>query len=519
VEKSPRHFEIVAVGITTFVMNLVGILSPSASTCSSFNDRDKMMLSHHNMSLVIDSKYTCSYACNTNSAQVKCRELHQLLGETRAWNLYQRTGAPIHVAYALGQLGDLYGTVNKNNNEKIVKWTSIASICIANWTGRDILSMPISYSEASWTGMFDFRSGTWDEECLSLLPVSCRDALPDVGEEVLEGLSDVYQKRWPEFRKDCKFVLGCGDGACANIGSKCTSVDRIAVTIGTSAAARLLLRLPLVFKDNKGCSSNNGVCNTVSNSDASLDEIPMGLFCYRIDQNHVLLGGALTDGGSVIAWLRKLLNLNSENEYEECQQKAFIQYMTKSAIGAAVTATATDSHENDAAVNSSKVLTFLPFLSGERSTGFRVGATGCISGILRSTTSVDLLQECLESVVLRIHAILELFQKAVMFDDVCSPTTIVASGNALEKNELWRKMLADCSNMTVVLDENTHEGTSRGAAIMVANALVDSYITEIPKEKLSISHQSIPDQSYRRYWHVKKEIQNKLIDTIESTWK
>lgn len=31
--------------------------------------------------------------------------------------------------------------------------------------------------------------------------------------------------------------------------------------------------------------------------------MPFGLWCYRIDRHRLLLGGALTDGGSVIKWL------------------------------------------------------------------------------------------------------------------------------------------------------------------------------------------------------------------------
>jgi gluconokinase len=83
----------------------------------------------------------------------------------------------------------------------------------------------------------------------------------------------------PELRT-AQLFLGIGDGACANIGSKCLTGSRIAVTIGTSAAAWVCLR--------SGLSS-------------SIITVPNGLFCYRVDKSHILVGGgALTDGGSVI---------------------------------------------------------------------------------------------------------------------------------------------------------------------------------------------------------------------------
>ncbi len=60
-----------------------------------------------------------------------------------------------------------------------------------------------------------------------------------------------------------KIYLGIGDGACANIGSGSVDDTTIAVTVGTSAAVRMVVdRMPSVDY----FSSNTG------------------LFCYRIDK-------------------------------------------------------------------------------------------------------------------------------------------------------------------------------------------------------------------------------------------
>ena len=37
--------------------------------------------------------------------------------------------------------------------------------------------------------------------------------------------------------------------------------------------------------------------------------VPKGLWCYRLDKKRVILGGSLTDGGSVFEWFRKTLAL------------------------------------------------------------------------------------------------------------------------------------------------------------------------------------------------------------------
>ena len=501
-----QSFFVKGVGITTFVMNLIGV-NASGELC--------------------DESCTLSYACSSPGVQKQCILLKNKLGTDKEKDMYQRTGAPLHNAFALAQLKELYESSDYHGG--VARWLTVASICIARWSGRNVLTMPISYSEASWTGLFQFRSCQWDPECLDLLPKECTDALPSVECQqnsecgIHIGSNDtstsVYLKRWPElsgkFKDDpgfCRFYLGFGDGACANIGSKCTSPDRIAVTIGTSAAARICL--PLQVQNNQqsrkrqriGAAANSSHAEAEAEASGQDWSVPTGLFCYRIDSDTVLLGGALTDGGSVIAWLRELLNLKSDEQYLECQNKASASYEH---IG-----------DHDSHPNSTNNLTVVPFLSGERSTGYRGGATGCIMGLTRSTSSADLLRESMESVVLRINAVLELIRcGSTGATDPC----IVASGNALEKNGLWRKMLADCSNMNVILDNDAHEGTSRGAALLVAKALsrfeMNASASGIAKEELAISNELEPNAKLQEYWTKKKEQQEAFINQIEPLWE
>ena len=483
----------------------------------------------------------------------QCLKVKEALGTEALTQMYQRTGAPLHTAYAPVQLKDLYER-KPNECQDVKRWLSIAGICISRWTHGDLWSMPLSYSEASWTGMLDFRTGCWDEECLDILSKDCRESLPSVGDGIFEiGVSSVsadngngngngnggvsererresrnsYLERWPEMGSDdggpaCRFLSGYGDGACANIGTKCTSMDRIAVTIGTSAAARICLPLPLCDAGADTDDSSSSRTSKDGPKRRKLDDrfvVPHGLFCYRINCDTVLLGGALTDGGSVIAWLRNLFNLKSEHAFLECHQEADASYSNICC-----------EHNDDASVlSANKNLVFVPFLSGERSTGYRENANGCMMGLSLSTTAADLLQESMESVVLRINAILSLIRSTathiasssqqLSMKDAC----IITSGNALEKNELWRRMLADCSNMNVVVDSDTSEGTSRGATLLVANALVNSSdsftITDInAKEELAIKCTSEPNNSRKLYWTKKKQEQEAFISKMESLW-
>ena len=435
--------------------------------------------------------------------------------------MYQRTGTPLHVSYALPQLLAFY---KKDSNAEIAKqidkWQTISSICLYRWCGRpQSIKMPISYSEASWTGMLNFRTCTWDDETINILFKSCRgsvqqhndqskdeeyedmDILPplvDFDESLPflrggipqynnDGSDNSYWERWPELQNpSLKLFLGIGDGAAANIGSKCgtrssesdINSQRIAVTIGTSAAARVCLPLPLTASDSI--------------------TVPSGLFCYRVNKDVILLGGALTDGGSVVEWARNLFKLQSTESFETCLAEVTNMYERRSS----------------GTSSSSESLAMIPFLTGERSTGYRSGARGCISGLTRETTSVDIMYSCLESVMMRLCCILRLIES------VCSShqgKVLVASGNALQCNTLWRQMLADCSSMNVIVDAEANEGTSRGIAMLTASSIRQECSDNMDfsiEERLAIKSKTTANIQAKQYWEEASSTQESLIDSV-----
>lgn len=132
----------------------------------------------------------------------------------------------------------------------------------------------------------------------------------------------------------------------------------IAVTVGTSAALRVVLPLDAM----------------------SAAKVPRGLWCYRIGKDQVLLGGALSDGGSVYQFFRRVLRLDDERVDAELAQLRATEHS----------------------------LTVLPFLSGERAPGWVEDATCSITGISKWTSPIELLRAGMESVALRIGVVLSL---------------------------------------------------------------------------------------------------------------
>ncbi len=109
-----------------------------------------------------------------------------------------------------------------------------------------------------------------------------------------------------------------------------------------------------------------------------------GLWCYRLDPGRALLGGALSNGGEVYAWLKRTLALPKDTEARL-----------------------------EAAEPGGHGLTVLPFFAGERSPYWRADLRGVIAGLSLSTEPFDILHASLESVALRFREIYGALSAAV----------------------------------------------------------------------------------------------------------
>jgi gluconokinase len=194
------------------------------------------------------------------------------------------------------------------------------------------------------------------------------------------------------------------DGACSNFGAGCVGAGRAALMVGTSGALRVLY-------------------------ETERPQPRPGLFLYRFDDRRVLEGGALSDGGNLHAWLEQTLASTHGSLLER----------------------GPDEHG----------LTFLPFLGGERSTGWDPDAKGTVHGLTFATTPRDLRQAALEAVGFRFAAIADLIP------DV---TQIVATGGGLLADREWIQIMAD-TLARPVRASGVVEASLRGAAVATLERL------------------------------------------------
>ena len=364
--------------------------------------------------------------------------------------IHSRTGCRFHPSYWPAKLLSLK-RVQPEVYESTSRWLSFSDYLLLRLFGKAITSV----SMASATGLFNQRSLQWDSELITALDIS-PDTLPALScsEQSLQGLTGEYAERWPQLR-EAQLVLPIGDGAANSIGSGCTTRDNVALMIGTSGAMRVLY---------KGEPPN---------------ELPPALWCYRTDQQRVILGGALSDGGALYRWIRESLLASEDSESIETQLSAMQP----------------DTHG----------LTVLPFWAGERSTGWSADARGAIIGLTLQTQPIEILRAAMEGIAYRFALI------AKALEPFAPGASIIASGNALRSSPTWTQMMADVLGQPVSLC-CASEASARGAALLALEAM--GRIDSIEAFPLSVEARFEPNLSHYARYQVGIERQVKIYESF-----
>jgi gluconokinase len=372
--------EIVGVGVSAFWHGLVGVGADGSAV-------------------------TPVYAWSDTRARVAAADLRRELDETA---VHARTGAVFHPSYLPARL--LWLRRKRPEAFRRVRcWMSPGEYLELKLFGERRASL----SMASATGLLDQSALAWDEVLVDALPLTTDQLSPLVDlDSPFRGLRPEWAARWPALRS-LPWLPAVGDGACANVGSGCVASDCAALSLGTSGALRVLSREERV-------------------------EIPRGLWRFRLDRERVLLGGAISNGGSVYRWLRETLRLPPAEELE-----AILLARPPGAHGIAL----------------------LPFLAGERSPDWPLSARAAMAGFTMATTPVDIAQAALEAVAYRLALVHHRLRQS--FPDVAR---VVASGGALRASPAWARIIADVLGDPLEISA-VREPSSRGAALLALEVL------------------------------------------------
>ena len=335
--------------------------------------------------------------CRADAAELRKKFLER---QTHA-----RTGCMMRASFWPAKLAWLRRT-QRRVFDRVHQWMSPAEWLQLTLSGEANCALGM----AAGTGLFDPTALAWDRALLAHCGVRAKQMRPlsDAPTPVAGSLA----REFPALA-GVPWFPAIGDGAASNLGSGATQPGLAAINVGTSAALR-------VMRSGKKARA------------------PFGLFCYRVDAQRFVVGGAVSDAGNLRAWCLRELRLPEDD----------------AAIEAALAARP----------GPVAGLTVLPFWTSDRAPTWNESATGVIHGITIHTSALDLLQAITEASYHRIARIAEM----VMAVEPRPPKFIVSGG--IQRSPVALQRLADVLGQPVYPNDEM-EASIRGAAIYALEKL------------------------------------------------
>ena len=374
-------------------------------------------------------------------ADARCRaDAAKLRARFSEKQTHARTGCMLRASFWPAKLAWLRRT-QPRIFAKVRQWMSPAEWLQLTLSGEAHCALGM----AAGTGVFDPTKLAWDRALLAHCEVSA---------EKFRTLTDAPLPVGGALAKEFPALAGVpwfpaiGDGAASNLGSGATRPGLAAINVGTSAALR-------VMRSGRTARA------------------PFGLFCYRVDAERFVVGGAVSDAGNLRAWCIRELRLPNDTAIETAL----------------------------AARPGPSSLTVLPFWTSDRAPTWNENATGVIHGISQSTTALDLLQAITEASYQRIARIAEL----VMSVEPRPPKFIVSGGIRHSPSALQR--LADVLGQPVYPNDEM-EASIRGAAIYALEKLGR------PAPALALPRPIKPRARYAKLYAEARERQRALEEAV-----
>jgi gluconokinase len=253
----------------------------------------------------------------------------------------------------------------------------LPDVVLERLTGVRVTSVSI----ASGTGTLDLATGQYDEEALAVAGVSA-DQLPSIVPAGWTGsLSQDFARRWPGLA-GVPIHPPTGDGAASNVGTGGYDETTAAVTVGTSAAVRVVHPIE------------------------GAPELPWGLWRYRVDEERAVTGMAFSAAGNLYAWLTGVLQLDEEHK-----------------------------DPTDVEIGSPRVIA-IPFQAGTRPPETVPSGSGVYFGLSFDETGADLLAASLQG------ASLEIDRGLRMLDSLFGrKLEVVLGGGGIHASAWWQRCL------------------------------------------------------------------------------
>ena len=372
--------------------------------------------------------------------------------------LHRRTGTPVHPMAPLPKLV-WFAEQEPELCRRVAHWVGVKDYVLLKLCDR----LVTDHSLASATGLMDIHRLAWDPEALQLASITA-EQLPELvaTTTVLPGLT-ADSAQAVGLPQDTQVVVGAGDGPLANLGLGAVHPGVVACSIGTSGAMRVMVERPAV--DPLG-----------------------GVFCYALTEDRWVVGGAVNNGGLVLAWAGDAL----APELGEAPEEELLALAATAPVG-------------------SGGLVMLPYLQSERAPHWSSLPRGAYVGLTREHRREHLVRAALEGVCQQLALVLGSMRAAG------NEIREVRATGGFARSPLWRQMLADTLGMEVHFPAG-HEGSSFGAALLAMQALGMVPSVDVAADLVHLEQTVRPDPAAAATYASLQPVFSQLYDALAPTF-
>lgn len=380
----------------------------------------------------VDAQGNALTPCITYADTRSAPQLAQLRGELDESAVHQAVGTRLHTSYHPPRLLWLARTAPEVV-ARTVRYVSLGEYILTRLAGVEAAAT----STMAWTGMLNRHTGDLDADLLSATGTRREQFGPIVDpDQPAHATLPGVDGRWPALRGALWFPA-IPDGYASNIGVGATSAGTVALSAATSGAMRVIVP-------------------------GTPEVLPAGLWAYRVSRDESIVGGALNDVGRVMTWLE-------------------------------LTMAPVEPHQLDVALRGNPVPGIplvLPFLTGERATGWAGNARAVLTGVSAATGALDMWRGAVEGVAISYARIFE--QLHSIDPDI---ERILASGGVTQHYGATMDVVAQALGFPVhVIDMKRM--TMRGTAMMALSVVNPGGVFARPPQQEVL----LPDAAQRPYY-------------------
>ena len=380
----------------------------------------------------VDGEGRAITPCLTYADSRSAGEVDTLRAEVDEAEVQRRTGARLHTSHLPAMLR-WWRSAHPDVFGRVAKWMSLGEYVWLRLLGDTAAGT----STAAWAGLLDRHTGEWDAKMLEISGITVdqlsRIADPD---EPLYPVSNLVPRRWPTLAHVPWFAV-IPDGFASSVGAGAEGAASPVVSFSTSGAMRVIV-------------------------DGAPGDVPTGLWCYRLDRGRSIVGGALNDVGRMVTWMENAFRLP---DYERRAQVLLSEPKEATPL-------------------------VLPFLTGERATGWAGNARMVLRDLNYSEGPEELYRGCLEGVAL---CYVRLAQEVIKVSG--TPKVLRASGRVSNNIPALLQIVADATGYPVEpvdIKRSTMHGTALYALATVA--------PDVPAAEVPLSEVKYPVAGRAEYY-------------------